>query len=44
MPLKRSQLSKFARYLLGDEATETSGSLEQELEDAWDGSFKKEMV
>ena len=44
MPHKRSQLSKFARSLLDDEAKETSGSLERELEDACDGSFEKEMV
>mgnify|MGYP001792246544 FL=1 len=44
MPPKRSQLSKFARSLLDDEAKDTSGSLERELEDACDGSFEKEMV
>ena len=44
MPHKQSQLSKFAWSLLDDEAKETSGSLERELEDACDGSFEKEMV
>ena len=44
MPHKRSQFSKFARYLLDDEAKETSGNLERELEDTCNGSFEKEMV
>ena len=45
MPPKRKDLSSFAKALLDDEAKDSSSKdLEQELEDACDGDFEKEMV
>ena len=44
MPPKKKDLSSFAKALDDEAKVSSSKDLEQELEDACDGDFEKEMV